>query len=153
MRKIWLAGILAHIEKCLCHDPLLGAWTDVADQGNWMATWAFACRYQFRDLVAALELVISSEDLHKSLENGQLYTDDMSAVCIALGAESLSRMLGLVCKDLLELARLSKDKLRYITKAPVNGNGFSTTDVRRRAQAVYDKACSHLPDEEAPAPG
>jgi hypothetical protein len=57
-----------------------------------MATWAFACRYHFKDLVAKVEQTITPNDLQAALEAADLYTDDMPGVSVALAAESLTRM-------------------------------------------------------------
>jgi hypothetical protein len=124
---------------------------EVAEQGNFMATWAFACRYPFKDVLATLEQIVRAEDLHRALKKGQLYTDDMPAVSIVLGAESLTRMLQRISKDLLELACLGIDKLGSFMRMPTaTGNVCEAHYIKRRVEPVYAQACSLLLQPDAP---
>ncbi len=106
-----------------------------------MATWAFACRYHLKDLVSRIEQTITLEDLHRALEQGDAYTDDMPAVSIALAAESLLRMLRQNSRQFLEFAVLAKDRLRYLSTPT------ATSGAKHYAEPVYAKACSHLPED------
>ncbi len=109
-----------------------------------MATWAFACRYHFNDLVAKVERTITPNDLQSALDAVDVYTDDMPGDSLALAAESLTRMLRRSNANLLQLAHLHTHNSQVLAKLDKCYPDLSAASVRSYLEPAYATACSHL---------
>ncbi len=103
----YFAGMLDKIDRLLC--TITEMWTEVAENGNKLRTWAFACRYHLSRLVAKVEQGITPRELDVAFTKGSNIVDKLPSDSLAVAAASMANMLRRINERLLEVEELDTE--------------------------------------------
>jgi hypothetical protein len=100
------AGVLRLVEAVLAPASSLDSFISHNEDGNLMATWAFACRYRLEPVMEKLEVKITAQPLQMvtGLDRAISYAASLPSSSAALAISSLTRMLHNTSKSLVKLA-------------------------------------------------
>jgi hypothetical protein len=113
------AGVLRQIEAVLTPSSALAQFIAYHDNGNIVATWAFACRYRLESVLTKVEAKIQSRPLQMTsdLEAATAYASGLPSSSADLGLCSLMRMLHYTGQHWSRLATDLDGKSDVILKA------------------------------------
>ncbi len=98
----WLAGILGQVDKVLCIEAVLERWVEVAEGGNILAAYEFACGYELSRMAAQIEQHITTGEVAEAFD-ARLALDNVPDDGSAEDASSTT-MMRQICDRLSELA-------------------------------------------------
>jgi hypothetical protein len=112
------------------------------DDGELMATWAFACRYRLKPIMEKLEEEIQSspQQMARGLDTALSYTASLPSSSAHLAVTSLTRMLHNTSKSLVKLASgLQTDGEKVLDLVR---DGYETDEIADRYAQLLEEAKS-----------